>query len=281
MKKVDHYIDDAFEFHKTVVSSKRDEHVKTLLSANEAILKDAFDNYDFHFNGDSLIEIESLNLSHELKKALLSLYRYDATAFRNLKNSLTTVNGRVVVMCPMCTIDTIGSFDHILPKEEYAEFVDHPKNLIPCCTTCNSKKNRYWKENGTFLFLNLYLDDIPEQQYLFLSVTQTESWPILNFSVKNENDIDEPIFNRISSHYSRLDLCRRFEEASGQYLSEIQDSIRSLKDMGHTDDMIQILLNRMRENLQLREGPNFWKVVLLRTVVSNPILYTSLISDIG
>lgn len=279
MKKVDHYTDDAFEFHKTVVSNKRDEHVKTLLSANEAILKDAFDNYDFHFNGDSLIEIESLNLSHELKKALLSLYRYDATAFRNLKNSLTTVNGKVVVMCPMCTIDTIGSFDHILPKEEYAEFVDHPKNLIPCCTTCNSKKNMYWKENGTFLFLNLYLDVIPEQQYLFLSVTQTESWPILNFSVKNENDIDEPIFNRILSHYSRLDLCRRFEEASGQYLSEIQDSIRSLKDMGQTDDLIQAILNRMCDKLQLREGPNFWKVVLLRNVVGNPILYSALISD--
>lgn len=279
MKKVDHYTDDAFEFHKTVVSNKRDEHVRTLLAANEAILKDAFDNYDFHFNGDSLIEIESLNLSHELKKALLSLYRYDATAFRNLKNSLTTVNGKVVVMCPMCTIDTIGSFDHILPKEEYAEFVDHPKNLIPCCTTCNSKKNMYWKENGTFLFLNLYLDDIPEQQYLFLSVTQTESWPILNFSVKNENDIDEPIFNRILSHYSRLDLCRRFEEASGQYLSEIQDSIRSLKDMGQTDDLIQALLNRMCDKLQLRDGPNFWKVVLLRNVVGNPILYSALISD--
>lgn len=279
MKKVDHYTDDAFEFHKIVVSNKRDEHVKTLLSANEAILKDAFDNYDFHFNGDSLIEIESLNLSHELKKALLSLYRYDATAFRNLKNSLTTVNGKVVVMCPMCTIDTIGSFDHILPKEEYAEFVDHPKNLIPCCTTCNSKKNMYWKENGTFLFLNLYLDVIPEQQYLFLSVTQTESWPILNFSVKNENDIDEPIFNRILSHYSRLDLCRRFEEASGQYLSEIQDSIRSLKDMGQTDDLIQAILNRMCDKLQLREGPNFWKVVLLRNVVGNPILYSALISD--
>lgn len=279
MKKVDHYTDDAFEFHKTVVSNKRDEHVKTLLSANESILKDAFDNYDFHFNGDSLIEIESLNLSHELKKALLSLYRYDATAFRNLKNSLTTINGKVVVICPMCTIDTIGSFDHILPKEEYAEFVDHPKNLIPCCTTCNSKKNLYWKENGTFLFLNLYLDDIPEQQYLFLSVTQTESWPILNFSVKNENDIDEPIFNRISSHYSRLDLCRRFEEASGQYLSEIQDSIRSLKDMGHTDALIQTLLNQVCDKLQSREGPNFWKVVLLRNVVSNSILYSALISD--
>lgn len=279
MKKVDHYTDDAFEFHKTVVSNKRDEHVKTLLSANESILKDAFDNYDFHFNEDSLIEIESLNLSHELKKALLSLYRYDATAFRNLKNSLTTINGKVVVICPMCTIDTIGSFDHILPKEEYAEFVDHPKNLIPCCTTCNSKKNLYWKENGTFLFLNLYLDDIPEQQYLFLSVTQTESWPILNFSVKNENDIDEPIFNRISSHYSRLDLCRRFEEASGQYLSEIQDSIRSLKDMGHTDALIQTLLNQVCDKLQSREGPNFWKVVLLRNVVSNSILYSALISD--
>lgn len=279
MKKVDHYKDDAFEFHKTVVSNKRDAHVKTLLSANETVLKDAFDNYDFHFNGGSLIAIESLKLSNELKRALLSLYRYDATAFRNLKNSLTTVNGRVVVMCPMCTIDTIGSFDHILPKEEYAEFVDHPKNLIPCCTTCNSKKNIYWKENGTFLFLNLYLDDIPEQQYLFLSVTQTDSWPILNFSVKNENDIDGPIFNRISSHYSRLDLCRRFEEASGQYLSEIQDSIRSLKDMGYTDDLIQTHLNKVCDKLQSREGPNFWKVVLLRNVVSNSILYSALISD--
>ena len=95
------------------------------------------------------------------------------------------------------------------------------------------------KENDTFLFLNLYLDDIPKQQYLFLSVIQTESWPILRFSIKNENGIDENFFKRISSHYTRLDLCRRFEEASGQYLSEIQDSIHTLKEMGIADDDIK------------------------------------------
>lgn len=221
-----------------------------------------------------------MNLSDELKKALLSLYRYDATVFRNLKNSLTTVNGRIVVMCPMCTIDTIGSFDHILPKEEYAEFADHPKNLIPCCTTCNSKKNIYWKENDTFLFLNLYLDDIPKQQYLFLSVIQTESWPILRFSIKNENGIEENFFKRISSHYTRLDLCRRFEEASGQYLSEIQDSIHSLKEMGITDDNIKKNLNGRCGKLELREGPNNWKVVLLKNVVNNSILYSTLSSNL-
>lgn len=138
-------------FTKQSFQNKRDEHVKTLLSANEAILKSAFEDYDFHFNDDSLIELEALNLSDELKSSVesVSLRRY---CFQKSKNSLTTVNGRIVVMCPMCTIDTIGSFDHILPKEEYAEFADHPKNLIPCCTTCNSKKNMYWKENDTFLF---------------------------------------------------------------------------------------------------------------------------------
>lgn len=280
MKKVGHYTEDAFEFHKNVVSSKRDESVKEMLSANEAILKEAFDNYDFHFNDNSLIELEYINLPSELKVALLSLYRYDATVFRHLKNSLTTINGRIVVMCPMCTIDTIGSFDHILPKEDYAEFVDHPKNLIPCCTTCNSKKNRYWKENGTFLFLNLYIDDIPGEQYLFLSVTQTDSWPILRFSIKNENGIDEIIFKRISSHYAKLDLCRRFEEASGQYLSEIQDSIHSLKEMGHKDEQIRTILIKMGDQLQSREGPNYWRVVLLRTVVNNSILYSALSSNL-
>lgn len=280
MKKVDHYTDNAFEFHEAVVSNKRDEHVKTLLSAYEAILKSAFEDYDFHFNDDSLIELEALNLSDELKKALLSLYRYDATVFRNLKNSLTTVNGRIVVMCPMCTIDTIGSFDHILPKEEYAEFADHPKNLIPCCTTCNSKKNMYWKENDTFLFLNLYLDDIPKQQYLFLSVIQTESWPILRFSIKNENGIDENFFKRISSHYTRLDLCRRFEEASGQYLSEIQDSIHTLKEMGIADDDIKKNIIGRCSKLELREGPNYWKVVLLKNIASNSILYSTLSSNL-
>lgn len=55
MKKVGHYTEDAFEFHKNVVSSKRDESVKEMLSANEAILKEAFDNYDFHFNNTSVI----------------------------------------------------------------------------------------------------------------------------------------------------------------------------------------------------------------------------------
>ncbi len=180
----------------------------------------------------------------------------------------------------MCTIDTIGSFDHILPKEEYAEFADHPKNLIPCCTTCNSKKNMYWKENDTFLFLNLYLDDIPKQQYLFLSVIQTESWPILRFSIKNENGIDENFFKRISSHYTRLDLCRRFEEASGQYLSEIQDSIHTLKEMGIADDDIKKNIIGRCSKLELREGPNYWKVVLLKNIASNSILYSTLSSNL-
>lgn len=34
------------------------------------------------------------------------------------------------------TMETVGTFDHLLPQNEFPNFSDNPQNLIPCCNTC-------------------------------------------------------------------------------------------------------------------------------------------------
>lgn len=69
--------------------------------------------------------------------------------------------------CQYCTLNSVNTLDHIIPKENYPEYAVHPKNLFPACSQCNSKKSNKWLDNNNnFEFINLYSHDLPNLQYL-------------------------------------------------------------------------------------------------------------------
>jgi hypothetical protein len=276
MRKIKHYPDDSFAFHKKVVESKRDKGQDSPIAEikkNEHQIQAAFQDYDRRFANDNLVKATAINISDELKGYLRSLYSSSLKAFRDLKFYLTTDNGRTYNICPLCTIDISGTLDHILPKEEFAEFADHPKNLMPCCSTCNSKKNDRWRENGKLLYLNLYIDDIPEIQYLFVKVTLCNNSPQITFELRNDNGIPGDLYERIRSHYTKLELCKRFSEATGNYIGEIQDQIQSLLEMQNDKEFIKEMISKEAVNSFKRNGKNFWKAILLKEISENDDLF--------
>jgi len=273
MKNIVPYNENTFDFHKKVISKKRnpntDPNYKTMvLSYNDAI-QAAFTSYDEKFIDNQLEEIQRIGYTGVDKERLLKLYSYKAKIFQKLKVKMTTRGDNIIDnICQNCTISEVNSFDYILPKDEFCEFVVHPKNLFPSCTKCNSYKNAAWLEDGRRLFLNLYTDILPSEQYLFVEIEIEDDDLKLTYSIDNRNNITVDLFNIINTHYEKLHLCQRFKENSDVVVSELEIEINKYK--------LDIPINRIKEIVQdeciaQKEllGHNYWKAILKLALINN------------
>lgn len=273
MRKIKHYQGNAFDFHLKVLSHKHNSVQKKIVQSLEQEIKKQFEQYDTKYSNNSLHELTAMSVKAEHKEALQNMYSYKMKPFQNLKKELTTdSNNRVSNLCPNCTIETIGSFDHCIPQSEFSEFSDNPLNLMPCCTTCNSKKNAIWREQGKRVFLNLYLDDIPNIQYLFVNIQIIENVPIVSYSVDNRNQIEDELYNKIYNHYNKLNLCYRFSENSHDTISELEREIKHYTAKLSEDIVKNVIIKKANEERNIY-GFNYWKALLKIECCTNTIVF--------
>jgi hypothetical protein len=162
-----------------------------------------------------------------------------------------------------CQLKEPDSFDHFLPKDDYPEFCALALNLIPCCVTCNKKKDRYWKEGGNTGVINFYLDNIPIQQILFASITFKSidfTTPVINFKLSNSVGIAPSTFKLFQKHYSRLDLIARYNDKSGSEISEFKRTLNSFGSTRKKKNMTSTF--DYSKQLKVDYGTNYWKAVL-------------------
>jgi hypothetical protein len=266
MKNIPAYTDDPFEFHQDVILSKNktqtDPELKTRLISYNPEIEILFTNFKDKFDQNKLDELLVQAYTGEKKNSLLKLYSFKSKIFQKLKVTLTTRPGNIIDnICQNCTIGEVNSFDHVLPKDAYCEFVVNPLNLFPCCTKCNGHKSTIWVEDGNRKFLNLYSDQLPEQQYLFVDLEVTDKVLNINYSVNNSNNIDPDIFNIIDSHYDKLDLCQRFKDNSDLIVSELEVSINQFKDLLPLETIKDTFIGTCQVQKQI-SGHNYWKELL-------------------
>ena len=272
MLKINSYNESSFSFYKDVVSSKRNTVNKPRLKEElETISNDQssyFDVYDDAFSSNSLSIIAAGSYNDNDKANLNGLYSYRSKKIQELKNLLTrhplhTEN--ILNTCQNCTINEADTMDHVLAQTEFPEFAVHPKNLFPCCGFCNKKKSdKYVDEEGNLLFLNLFLDDLPQSQYLHVNFG--DNW-LPRFYLDQPTDVSDKVFNLIKSHYERLDLLTRFSDNSNKIINDIRTTI---KVFGGTQ--IPDIVSKMEEYC-LEQGPflgyNHRQVVLYRALGSS------------
>ena len=167
MKKRNKYGKSAYKFHKYVLLRKRNDS-KDIVEKIECKLRRRFGLYKRLLNEDKLEELTHLRLTEERRKALKDLYSYDSKAFCELRIELTTdENNRISNLCPNCLLEIAGTLDHIIPQTPFPEYSTNPYNLLPCCSTCNSKKNDDWIKEGRRSIIDFYIDEIPNIQFLY------------------------------------------------------------------------------------------------------------------
>ena len=275
MKNLLAYTDNTFEFHKSVISKKNktkdDPEYKVRVSSYNNDIKACLENYDEKYTLNQLENLMAHGYSGNQKDDLQKLYKFKASIFQELKVKVTTRDGNIIDnICQNCTIGEVNSFDHVLPKEEFAEYVVNPKNLFPSCTKCNSYKSRMWIQNGKRVFLNLYKDVLPEVQYLFVDIQVDGDDLNLIYSVSNVNGINTDLYNLIFNHYDKLHLCQRFKENSDVVISELENEIHGYKEVLPIDVIKQVIENTSHKDKEVY-GYNYWKSILKLALLNNTV----------
>lgn len=253
-------------------NTKEDVDKKKRLTALLPTSQKAFADYDAKFSNHVLQTLKLTRLTKQEEADYIGLYDFHSSVFSQLFDSLTTNDGVDDSLCPYCTIGEASSLDHIIPKTVMPVFADHPKNLIPCCSNCNSKKSNKWFADDNWDYINLYLDELPNKQFLFVDLAIDNNTLKVNFYIDNRNLINENLFLKISNHYAKLDLCRRFEQCSNQEISEVATLIKSFSKCV-TDDKCKEVISESSKNLQKKYGFNYWKAILRAECCNNDYVY--------
>lgn len=274
MKKIKHYTGDSYSFHKQVLASKREKDTQKEVKALDSFIQNKFAVYDDAFKRDVLSQmLPEKGLTNVQREALLKLYTFRSKPFQHLFNTLTTNEHNCEdKLCPNCTIDTASTFDHIVPQSLFPEYVDHPLNLLPCCAQCNSRKNKVWLDSvhSKRNFLNLYIDKIPDEQYLFVKLTICQDTLDVLFYLDNKYAIEAELYQRIQNHYTDLNLLQRYRENSYGKISILKSLIKSLKKNGEfsRQKIKKILLDALQLEM-INKGNNHWEIVLQNECISN------------
>jgi hypothetical protein len=264
---------DANTFLDDIIAAKNNTITDPTYKIRVGILtpnvKLKFSDFEKENSKNNLASLVAHGYSGNDKADLLKLYKYKSKSIQKFKkNVTTTATNRVISTCQNCTINEINSFDHIVPKDEFPEFAVNPKNLFPSCTVCNGHKSTIWRAHGVSLFLNLYLDDLPEVQYLFAELIFEGGVFTARFTIENENNISPDKFTLINNHYTKLHLPQRFRENSHDTIYEVTKEINNYKDKMSRE----VLLATIRESILKDKGyygRNHWRSVLKEALINN------------
>ncbi len=268
MKNLKPFSGDAKAEYKNAIDRK--EHTSPIRIKLETIENDivnAYDLYKLNFDFNTLDNIKIDNTFVDVKNELISLYDYQCKIIRNIRENIKNQQIETIrTTCQNCTIDSVSSMDHILPKSLYPEYSVNAYNLFPCCSKCNEYKS---KKNGANEFLNLFLDELPKIQYLFVEVYIEKDSINFKFYLANDNNqISSDIFTKIENHFNNLHLLERMKDCSISYLSEfISSIIPHYKRIGK-----DYLIKTTQESIDDKRnsyGYNYWKCSLESALIQS------------
>ena len=269
MKNLKPYNEDCFEVFKEAVKSKRKN--KDILLNIEDNIESQFNIYSGKFRDKKLYEITSLeDLSITEKDSLIDLYQYKAAIIQKIKGEILGNQIRTITnTCQYCTLNSVNTLDHFLPKEKFPDFSVNPLNLFPCCSECNSKKGSLWLDsnNNHHLFLNLYLDELPNKRYLMADFDFQDDIPIVTFCLGNPENIDSRTYEIIKSHFSRLDLLKRMGERSNEEITNIINTIKGDYRLNSDISSIKSTITETENENKKAYGYNYWKSVLKLSII--------------
>ena len=260
---------EPFLFHKDMVSSKRTPGTLEQLEEIESEIEEQYINHIRESTANTLENIVALDINEVQKTALKSLYDPRNKKIIDVKNSIiTTLENRAIDLCQYCTINDVGTMDHILPKNNFPEYSVHTNNLFPCCSTCNSYKSNLWLLEGSRKFLNPYLDVLPQERYLFVELVDSEGVIDVNFILENRNEINPELFTLICSHYECLHLLERFKRSSHSVVSDLSYTIGPLFEYMSIEEITSTLTDAITKKFSYH-GANHWKSVLEISLVQD------------
>lgn len=227
---------------------------------------DIFERYKFYEDHKhDLSGIKEVNLLSDNQKDALKTSYKNSKVFRTTKNLIFDNN--VYNHCPYCGLSMPKTLDHYFPESTYPEYILYVPNLIPCCSHCNSVKNKRLLENNERKFLHFYYDSIPSYQFLKAKFSVENNIPTISFYL--EFDEENEINNVIRNHFEKLSLIEQYKKSYNEILDEIYHLAIEHINNGCTFDDFKDALVLGTNAKKKTYGVNFYKTVIYTAICEN------------
>lgn len=168
--------------------------------------------------------------------------------------------------CPYCGYGIVTTLDHFLPKSTFGALALEPWNLVPACKDCNHTLSVDSAESADTEFIHpfVWVDDTA---WLTATILHGDE-PVADFAVARPADWSDETFNRVDSHFSRLDLGNRYAEISAATIHEITFSVQHICSAGRPGDIRDHLVEQTRVQISAY-GLNHWRTALFRALADD------------
>ena len=247
-----------------IIQSKREPAKTRLLRVQDNILSAYLNYYKNRHNLERITADSSID--EETAKILNDAYK-TGKVIDGVKTKITEVMPPAIKeKCPYCMLSEPGTFDHYIGKGEFPEFSILSKNLVPCCSKCNSKKGeKFISESGKRIFISFYFDELPQNSFWKVELDIDSDVPYIKNMYINSNtgtQIDEII----ESHFKELELFNRYMNPMSNKLSLLISRFQGTKQS--KDDIVDVITNEIHA-LKKIYGPNYWECSLYTAAINN------------
>lgn len=255
------------------IIDKKKEPRKTDLMSDIGVLKLRYKEYNLQFKNNSLELLKTVDYTKNRHDNFRHCYDVETAALGLLIKRIYSKQSVVIRrLCPYCALAPTQEIDHYLPAELFPDFSVLAINLIPCCGTCNKKKGKRWLVAGKRIFLNFYLDVIPDIELLDVSITwkksNNEIFPIAEFSLKPRPlSVSVELYRILKSHFEKLDLLAKYADESPAVFFSLYNISKSMQPIDDAD-----LFGRLMSFIDFEEtkfGVAHWKIALQRKLAKN------------
>ncbi len=257
---------DATDVFDEVAAAKHQPRRRLMQSARREILV-AYQSYE-----DVAPEVGKLDnapLTDQQKDAMRHAYSVETEPMTTLRGDL--LKRISVARCPFCGISESSTLDHYLPKEQYPEFSIFPKNLVPSCALCNTRKRDRILDAGTNvrMFLHPCYDPIPDAAFLTVRVRMEENGLILAYRLNRPAGMALQTFQHLTSHFNELGLADRYRRMGLEHLGGLYPALRRAYGPGEDANRVAEKLVEGAEDFEEVSGPNYWLAKLYRALADN------------
>lgn len=257
---------DATDVFDAIAAAKHQPRRDRMRAARTAVL-DAYQAY-----ADAAPEVGVLDeapLTDPQKEAMRHAFTVETAPMTALRGEL--LKRISVARCPFCGISESSTLDHYLPKEQYPEFSVFPKNLVPSCAVCNTRKRDRILDEGTNvrMFLHPCYDVIPDTAFLSVRARMEADALILSYRLTRPAGMALQTFQHLRSHFDQLNLADRYRRMGLEHLGGQYPALRRAYGAGEDAGRVAEKLTEGAVDFEEVSGPNYWLAKLYRALADN------------
>lgn len=257
---------EATDVFDEIAAAKHAQRRQRMRAARANVLA-AYQGYE-----EAAPEVGELNeapLTNPQKEVMRHAFTVETEPMKALRGDL--LKRTSVARCPFCGISETSTLDHYLPKEQYPEFSVFPKNLVPSCAVCNTRKRDRVLDEGTSvrMFLHPCYDTIPEMEFLTVRARMVANALILSYRLTKPVGMTLRTFQHLQSHFNKLDLADRYRRMGLEHLGSQYPALRRAYGLAEEAHCVADRLIEGAQDFEEVSGPNYWLAKLYRALAGN------------